>query len=110
MLVTWDTGVSVHAYESAIVVMANMANTGKTSTSEVVRWSSRKKWVVQAPAEPATGEMIFPGPPFPPKVPQNGGRAIFPPLPQKCQFCFTQEIKGNLNFAPKVFQTTKTNW
>ena len=27
MLVTWDTGVSVH--ESAIVVMANMANTGK---------------------------------------------------------------------------------
>ena len=28
MLVTWDTGVSVH--ESAIVVMANMANTGKT--------------------------------------------------------------------------------
>ena len=28
MLATWDTGVSVH--ESAIVVMANMANTGKT--------------------------------------------------------------------------------
>ena len=28
MLVTWDTGVSVH--ESAVVVMANMANTGKT--------------------------------------------------------------------------------
>ena len=31
---------------------------------------------MQAPAEPATREMIFPGHPFPPKVPQNGGWAI----------------------------------
>ena len=100
-------GVSVH--ESAIVVMANMANTGKTV--QVVRWSSRKRRVVQAPAEPATGEMIFPGPPFPPKVPHNGGEGkFFLHCHKKCQFCFTQEIKGNLNFAPKVFQTTKTNW
>ena len=66
---------------------------------------------MQAPAEPATGEMIFPGPPFPPKVPQNGGRAIFSSIAtKKCQFCFTQEIKGNLNFAPKVFQTTLGNF
>ena len=79
MLVTWDTGVSVH--ESTIVVMANMANTGKTL--QVVRWSSRKRRVVQAPAEPATREMIFPGPSFPPKVPQNGGRAIFSSIATK---------------------------
>ena len=73
MLVTWDTGVSVH--ESANVVMANLANTG--NTVQVVRWSSRKTRVVQAPAEPATGEMIFPGPQFPPKVPLKWGTAIF---------------------------------
>ena len=48
--------------------------------------------------------------PISPKSPPNGGRAIFPPLAKICQFCFTQEIKSNLNFAPKVFQTTKTNW
>ena len=61
--------------------MANMANTGKTV--QVVRGSSRKRRVVQAPAEPATGEMIFPGPPFPQKVPQNGGRAIFSSIATK---------------------------
>ena len=79
MLVTWDTGVSVH--ESAIVVMANMANTGKTV--QVVRWSSRKRRVVQAPAESATGEMIFPGSRFPQKSPQMGEGQFFPTLPQK---------------------------
>ena len=70
MLVTRDTGVSVH--ESAIVVMANMAITGKTvQVDRVERGESCK------PTDPATGEMIFPGPSFPPKVPQNGGRTIF---------------------------------
>ena len=63
---------------------------------------------MQAPAEPATGEMIFPGPPFPPEVPQNGGRAIFPPLPQKMPILFHSGNKRQFNLAPKVFQTTKT--
>ena len=81
MLVTWNTGVSVRTRESANVVMANMANTGKTV--QVVRWSSRKTRVVQAPAEPATGELIFPGPPFPPKVAQNGERAFFSSIATK---------------------------
>ena len=35
------------------------------------------------PTEPATGEMIFPGPPFPPKVPPNGGRATFSSIATK---------------------------
>ena len=61
--------------------MANMANTGKT-TVQVVRWSSRKTRVVQAPAEPATGEMIFPDPRFPQKSPKMGEGQFFPPLPQ----------------------------
>ena len=108
MLVTWDTGVSVHESISAIVVMANMANTGKTV--QVVRWSSRKRRVVQAPAEPRTKKWFFPDPSFPPKSPKMGQGQFFPPLTQKCQLCFTQEIKGNLNFAPKAFQTKKTNW
>ena len=31
-----------------------------------------------------------------------GEGAIFPPLPQKCQFCFTQEIKDNyFKLCPK---------
>ena len=79
-------------------------------TVQVIRWSSRKRRVVQAPAEPATGEMIFPDPRFPQKSPQMGKGNFFLHCHKKCQFCFTQEIKGNLNFAPKVFQTTKTNW
>ena len=40
------------------------------------------------PTEPASGEMIFPGPPFPPKIPPNGLRAIFSPLPQKMPILF----------------------
>ena len=106
MLVTWDTGVSVH--ETAIVVMANMANTGKTV--QVVRWSSRKRRVVQAPAEPRPDKWFFPDPSFPQKSPKWGKGNFFLHCHKKCQFCFTQEIKGNLNFAPKAFQTTKTNW
>ena len=83
MLVTWDTGVSV--IEWAIIVMINLANTGKNCTwhgDRVERGESCK------PTEPASGEMIFPGPPFPPKVSPNGSRAIFAPLPQKMQILF----------------------
>ena len=96
---TWDTGVSVH--ESAIVVMANMANTGKTV--QVARWSSRKRRVVQAPAEPATGEMIFPGPPFPPKVPPPpmGKGQFFPPLPQKMPILFHSGNKRQFKLCSK---------
>ena len=65
-------GVSVH--ESAIVVMANMANTGKTV--QIVRWSSRKRRVVQA-YWTRDRRNDFPGPPFSTKVPPNGVRAIF---------------------------------
>ena len=105
MLVTWDTGVSVH--ESAIVVMANMVNTGKLYKwygDRVERGESCKPRL-----NPQPEKWFFPDPRFP-KVPQNGGRAIFfLHCHKKCQFCFTQEIKGNLNFAPKVFQTTETN-
>ena len=97
MLVTWDSGVSVH--ESAIVVMANMANTGKTV--QVVRWSSRKRRVVQAPAEPATGEMIFPGPRFPQKSPQMGEGQFFPPLPQKMPILFHSGNKRQFKLSPK---------
>ena len=61
------------------------------------------------PAEPATGEMIFPDPVSPKSPPKWGKGNFFPIATKKCQFCFTQEIKDNLNFAPKVFQTTKTN-
>ena len=97
MLVTWDTGVSVH--ESAIVVMANMANIGKTV--QVVRWSSRKRRVVQAPAESATGEMIFPGPRFPQKSPQMGERQFFPTLPQKMPILFHSGNKRHFKLCSK---------
>ena len=97
MLVTWDTGVSVH--ESAIVVMANMANTGKTV--QVVRWSSRKRRVVQAPAESATGEMIFPGPRFPQKSPQMGERQFFPTSPQKMPILFHSGNKRHFKLCSK---------
>ena len=56
---------------------------------------------MQAPAEPATGEMIFPGPPFPPKVPQNGGGQSFPPLPQKMPILFHSGNKGQFKLCPK---------
>ena len=97
MLVTWDTGVSVH--ESAIVVMANMANTGKTV--QVVRCSSRKRRVVQAPAESATGEMIFPGPRFPQKSPQMGEGQFFPTLPQKMPILFHSGNKRHFKLCSK---------
>ena len=97
MLVTWDTGVSAH--ESALVVMANMANTGKTV--QVVRWSSRKRRVVQAPAESATGEMIFPGPRFPQKSPQMGEGQFFPTLPQKMPILFHSGNKRHFKLCSK---------
>ena len=96
-------GVSVH--ESAIVVMANMANTRKIV--QVVRWSSRKRRVVQAHWTRDRRNDFSRTPQSPPKW----GKGNFCLLcHKKCQFCFTQEIKDDLNFAPKVFQTTKTNW
>ena len=39
----------------------------------------RSRGESRKPTEPATGEMIFPGPPFPP----NGGRAIFSSIAKK---------------------------
>ena len=97
MLVTWDTGVSVH--ESAIVVMANMANTGKTV--QVVRWSSRKRRVVQAPAESATGEMIFPGPRFPQKSPQMGKGNFFLHCRKKMPILFHSGNKRQFKLCSK---------
>ena len=61
----------------------------------VERAESRK------PTEPATGEMIFPGPPFPPKVPPNGGRAIFPPLPPKMPILFHSGNKRPFKLCSK---------
>ena len=98
-------GGSVHVHESAIVVMANMANTRKTV--QVVRWSSRKRRVAQAYWTRATGEMIFPGPRFPQKSPQMGEGQFFPPLPQKLPNLFHWENKRHLNLL--LSRTTKTN-
>ena len=96
MLVTWDTGVSVH--ESAIVVMANMANTRKTV--QVVRWSSRKRRLVQA-YWTHDQRNDFSRTLFPPKVPPNGGRVIFPPLPQKMPILFHSGNKRQFKLCPK---------
>ena len=76
-------GVSVH--ESAIVIMANMANTRKTV--QVVRWSSRKRASCASLLNPRP-EKWFSRTPVSPKSPPNGGRAIFPPLPQKMPILF----------------------
>ena len=99
-------GVSVH--ESAIVVMANMANTRKTV--QVVRWSSRKRASCASLLNPRPEKWFFPDPVSPKSPPKWGKGNFFLHCHQKCQFCFTREIKDNLNFTPKVFQTTKTNW
>ena len=100
-------GVSVH--ESAVVVMANMANTGKTV--QVVRWSRRKRPSRASPGWTRDRRNDFSRTPVSSKIPPKWGKGnFFLHCHKKCQFCFTQEIKGNLNFAPKVFQTTKTNW
>ena len=102
-------GVSVmYIHESAIVVMANMANTRKTA--QVVRWSSRKRASCASLLNPRPEKWFLPDPRFPQKSPQMGEGQFFLHCHKKCQFCFTREIKDNLNFTPKVFQTTKTNW
>ena len=56
---------------------------------------------MHAPAEPATGEMIFPGPPFPPKVPQMGEGQFFPPWPQKMPILFHSGNKRQFKLSPK---------
>ena len=102
-----NLGYRVSVHKSAIVVMANMASTRKIV--QVVRWSSRKRRVVQAYwSRPE--KWFFPDPVSPKSPPKWGKGNFFLHCHKKCQFCFTQEIKDNLNFAPKVFQTTKTNW
>ena len=76
MLVTWDTGVSVH--ESAIVVMANMANTGKNCTihgDRVERGESCKPRL-----NPRPEKWFFPDTHFPQKSPKMGDGQLFPPL------------------------------
>ena len=107
MRVTWDTGVSVH--ESAIVVMANMANTAeklyKWYGDRVERGESCK------PRLNCDRRNDSSRTPVSPKSPPKWGKGnFFLHCHKKCQFCFTQEINGNLNFAPKAFPTTKTNW
>ena len=66
-----------------------------------IRWSSRKRRVVQAPAESATGEMIFPGPRFPPKSPKMGEGQFFSTLPQKMPILFHSGNKRQFKLCSK---------
>ena len=96
MLVTWDTG-------SAYMNRPSLSwQTWRTSEKlhkwygdRVERGKSRK------PTEPATGEMIFPGPPFHPKVPQMGEGQFFPPLPPKMPTLFHSGNKRQLKLCSK---------
>ena len=56
---------------------------------------------MQAPAEPATGEMIFPGPPFPHKSPKMGEGQFCPPLPQKMPILFHSGNKRQFKLCPQ---------
>ena len=73
MLVTWDTGVSIH--ESAIVVMVNMANTEKTCTSCTV--IVQKKVSRASLLNPRPEKWFFPDPRFPQKSPKIGEGKFF---------------------------------
>ena len=97
MLVTWDTGVGVH--ESAIVVMANMANTGKLYKwygDRVERGESCKPRL-----NPRPEKWFFPDPRFPPKSPKMGEGQFFPPLPQKMPILFHSGNKRQFKLCPK---------
>ena len=56
---------------------------------------------MQAPAESATGEMIFPGPRFPQKS-QMGERQFFPTLPQKMPILFHSGNKRHFKLCKSV--------
>ena len=90
-------GVSVH--ESAIVVMANMANTRKTV--QVVRWSSKKRASCASLLNPRPEKWFFPDPRFPQKSPQMGEGQFFPPLPQKMPILFHSGNKRQFKLYSK---------
>ena len=57
---------------------------------------------MQAPAEPATGSRNdFSRTPFPPKVPQNGGRAIFSSIATKMPILFHSGNKRQFKLCPQ---------
>ena len=97
MLVTWDTGA---AYTNRPSLSWQTWRTPE-KTVQVVRWSSRKRRVAQTCWTRATGEMIFPGPPFPQKSPQMGEGQFFPPLPQKMPNLFHSGNKRQFKLCSK---------
>ena len=56
---------------------------------------------MQALAESATGEMIFPGPRFPQKSPQMGEGQFFPTLPQNMPILFHSGNKRQFKLCSK---------
>ena len=105
MLVTWDTGSTYTRTNRSSLSWQTWRTSEKLYKwydDRVERGESRK------PTEPATGEMIFPGPRFPQK--SKGEGQFFSSIATKnANSVSPQAIKDNLNSAPKVFQTTKTN-
>ena len=90
-------GVSVH--ESAIVVMANMANTVKLYKwygDRVEKGESCKPRLNLRPEK-----WFFPDPRFPQKSPQMGEGQFFPPLPQKMPILFHSGNKRQFKLSPK---------
>ena len=83
MLVTWDTG-------SAYTNQPSLSWQTWRTPEKLYKWYGDRveKGESCKPTEPATGEMIFPGPPFPQKSPQMGEGRFFPPLPQKMPILF----------------------
>ena len=80
----------------------------RKKTVQVARRSSRKRRVVQAHWTRERRNDFSPDPRFPQSPPKWVKSNFLLHCHKKCQFCSTQEIKDNLNFAPKVFQTTHT--
>ena len=102
-------GVSVH--ESAMVVMANMANTGKTV--QVVRWSSRKRRVVQA-CWTRAWRNDFSRTPFPPKAPKSspkwGKNNFFLHCHKKMPILFHSGNKRQFKLCPKSVSNYQNQW
>ena len=71
----------------------------KNCTSSTV--IEQKESELRKPTEPATGEMIFPGPRFPKKSPQMGEGQFFPPLPQKMPILFHSGNKRQFKLYSK---------